>query len=333
MMSDMRLAIGTEKGGYLLADDGTVEGPLFAGWKVTAWGRRAGRTYAALASNWFGASIHRSDDLEVWTQVDAGPEYGEGRKLEQIWVIREVGDRLLAGVAEAGLFASDDGDAWTPVEAFNEYPGRNDWSPGLGGLATHHILAATGTIWLGVSAVGVFRSDDDGGHFARKDEGVTPVVEDGHCVHGIALDPERPGFLWRQDHSGVYRTDDGGDHWERCETGLPAAFGFPMIRDHASGRLFVVPLESDGNRLPVGGRFAAYRSDDDGDSWEISGTGWADAPQYTTVLRNAATGNCDGTIVLGTTGGSVWRTDDAGEHWWSLPHVFPRILAVALLPG
>lgn len=329
----MTVAIGTEKGAYLLGDDGSVEGPLFAGWKVTAWGRHEGRTYAALASNWFGASIHRSDDLATWAQVDDGPEYPEGRSLEQIWTIRTVGDRMLAGVAEAGLFSSTDGDHWSPIESFNEYPGRDEWSPGLGGLATHHILSDGPTIWLGVSAVGVFRSDDGGAGFSRKDDGVTPVVEDGHCVHGLALDPARHGLLWRQDHSGVYRTEDGGDHWERCENGLPANFGFPMVRDHASGRLFVVPLESDGNRLPVDGRFAAYRSDDDGDTWERSGIGWADAPQYTTVLRNAATGNGDGTIVLGTTGGSIWRTDDAGDHWWSLPHVFPRILAVELLSG
>lgn len=327
----MTLAIGTEKGAYLLDDDGRLEGPLFPGWKVTAWAQHGGRTFAGLGSNWFGAAIHASTDLEDWTQVDAGPAYPEGRTLEQIWVIHDAGSRLLAGVAEAGLFSSVHGDRWEPVEAFNDFPGRDAWSPGLGGLAAHHILTSGDRIWLGVSAVGVFRSDDGGASFARRDEGIVPVVEDGHCVHGIAHDPRRPDRIWRQDHSGVYRTEDGGDRWERCERGLPATFGFPMLRDHASGRLFVVPLESDGNRLPVGGRFAAYRSENDGDSWEISGRGWSDAPEYTAVLRNAASGDGEGRIVLGTTAGTIWTTEDAGDTWRALPHTFPRILALALI--
>ncbi len=339
----MRIALGTEKGGYLIdPDDGAVDGPRFPGWKVTAWAPAPdGSLLAALASNWFGASIHRSEDLDTWEQVVDGPSNPEGRPLDQIWTLVPAGDRIYAGVAQAALFvAGPDGREWRPVEALNEWPSRDSWFPGLGGLAAHHVLAAGDRLWVGISAVGVFRSEDAGAGFRRVDDGVTPTVDEGvdgaagpgYCVHGLAHDPADPDRIWRQDHSGVYRSADGGDRWERIESGLPARFGFPMIRDHASGRLFVVPLASDGNRVPVDGAFAAYRSDDDGDRWSRAGTGWPEGPTFTAVLRNAWAADGRGTIVLGTTSGRVWTTRDAGDTWTELDTTFPRILSIGLLP-
>lgn len=335
----MTLAIGTEKGAYLLDQPtGDLRGPLFPGWKVTAWATAPdGTTLAAVASNWFGASIHRSADLETWEQVPKGPAHPEGRTLEQIWTLHPAGDRVYAGVAEAGLFvAGPDGRSWEPVDALNEWPTRDSWVGGLGGLAAHHVLTAGDRIWIAISAAGVFRSDDGGASFRRVDAGVDPTVDAGasgspnpaYCVHGLAQDPADPDRIWRQEHIGVFRSTDGGDHWERAEDGLPGRFGFPMIRDHASGRLFVVPLAADANRVPVDGAFAAYRSDDDGDHWSRAGVGWPGEATFTTVLRNAWAADGAGMIALGTTSGRVWITSDGGDTWTAIPQTVPRILAL-----
>ena len=147
----------------------------------------------------------------------------------------------------------------------------------------------------------------------------------------VLADPGDPDTIWRQDHSGVYRTTDGADSWQRIEQGLPANFGFPIVRDPGSGALFVVPLEADVNRTPVEGRFAAYRSTDGGESWQASGVGWPDKPTYDTVLRGAMAVDGDGGVYAGTTGGRLWATDDAGDSWHELPGTFPRIHAVAVL--
>jgi photosystem II stability/assembly factor-like uncharacterized protein len=112
---------------------------------------------------------------------------------------------------------------------------------------------------------------------------------------------------------------------------LPGAFGFPIARDDASGALFVVPLEADVNRLPVGGRFSAYRSTDDGDSWHVSGKGWPDGPAFTSVLRRALCTDGAGGVFLGTAGGSVWASRDAGDNWLEVTARFPRITTVAVL--
>jgi photosystem II stability/assembly factor-like uncharacterized protein len=183
----------------------------------------------------------------------------------------------------------------------------------------------------------VFRSDDGGNSFSRHDRGVPAVgdpdtdpesVEPGRCVHGLASDPQEPDRIWRQDHSGVYRSNDGAETWERIEEGLPAAFGFPIGRNHATGSLFVAPLAADENRIPVDGRLAVYRSQDDGKSWHQSGRGWPEGGQFNGVLRNAMAVDSQGGIAIGTTGGSIFVSDDDGDNWNQISISLPRILAV-----
>ncbi len=337
----MTLAIGTEKGAFFLdLDDPGSAAPTFPGWKVTAFGvTSSGDRLVAVGSNWFGAALHRSSDGVEWEQIVPGPTYGSERPVSQIWTLTTAGGRVYAGVAEAGLFTSgDDAATWESAESLNEHPTRPSWEPGLGGLAAHRVLVDGDRIWCGISAVGLWRSEDAGRTWATKNAGVRRAFETDEpndisfCIHGLTQDPANPDHMWRQEHTGVFRSIDGGDSWEACETGLPAVFGFPMVRDHASGRLFIVPLHSDEQRLPVDGRFGVWQSDDDGDTWKPSGSGWPTEPSYDTVLRGAMVGDGNGRLALGTTGGAVWLTEDAGDSWRRLPVRTPRILSVAFLP-
>ncbi|MGD2102932.1 MAG: hypothetical protein PVG83_11935 [Acidimicrobiia bacterium] len=342
----MKILVGTEKGGYVVEgsqDVWDVTGPLFPGWKVTAFGQAPdGTRLAAVGSNWFGVGIQRSHDLETWEQTETPPAWPEDaeRKMEQVWTFHTSGNRVWAGVAHAGLFTSDDqGVSWEPVEGLNEHRTREEWQPGLGGLCAHRITIDGDTQWVAISAVGVLRSDDGGMSWELKNDGVSavgvpedaPRPEVGYCVHCVAHDPSSRERIWRQDHSGVYRTDDGGDNWTRIERGLPANFGFVMWRDDGSGRLFTIPLEADANRVPVEGALRVYRSDDDGESWQVSGSGWSDSPQFTGVLRGAFQGDNDGTFCFGTTGGKLWLTEDNGDSWSQLAPSFPRIGAIEIL--
>jgi len=125
------------------------------------------------------------------------------------------------------------------VDGLNEHPTRDAWSPGAGGLCAHAILMDPHNpkrMWCGISAVGVFRTDDGAQTWHPKNQGVTVVIEDnvhkdiGFCVHGLAQDPDDPSVIYRQDHKGMYRTRNGGEAWERIESGLPSGFGFPVVR-------------------------------------------------------------------------------------------------------
>jgi hypothetical protein len=341
-----RISVGTEKGSYLLTGSGSswaVEGPRFPGWKVTAFGEAPdGAHLAAVGSNWFGIGIHRSHDLTDWAQTDSPPSWPEasGRKMEQVWAFHRDGDRLWAGVAQAGLFSSSDGGVtWEPNEGLNEHRTRPDWTPGFGGLCAHRILTAGERIWVGISAVGCFRSDDGGATWVAKNDGVPAVdtaeggerPEVGYCIHGMAQDPDHPDRIWRQDHRGMFRSGDGGDNWERIENGLPSGFGFVIWRHNGSGRLLTVPLHSDESRVPVEGKLRAYASDDDGDSWYVAGDGWPDAAQFTGVLRGAFDGDESGNFCFGTTGGKLWLTEDTGATWRELDPAFPRIDAIRIV--
>ncbi len=349
------IAIGTEKGGFLVDPaDGSVSDPLFGGWKVTAFGQSGDQYLAAVGSNWFGPGIHRSTDLDSWTAIDAPPTYGDdpeakdpeegdAREVTAIWTFHRDDGWLWAGVEQAGLFRSgDDGRTWESMPGFNDHRTRGDWHPGLGGLCSHRVLTYGDRVYVAASAVGVFRSDDGGATFDLVNDGI-PVAgmppeevqerpETGYCVHRLEGHPDDPDRLYRQDHMGVFVSDDGGSSWHRRQAGLPAemGFGFMMAREGSTGRLFTQPLHSDGQRLPVDGDFRIYRSDDDGESWAVSGTGWPEAATHTQVLRGAFDADGDGRVVAGTTAGTVWLTEDAGDTWRQLPGTFPRIGAVAL---
>ncbi len=340
------LGIGTVKGAWLARSVGSrdwdLTGPILKGWQVNTFGLAGdGSFLLSTGSTWYGAALHRSRDLDQWEQIVGGPAYGPDleRSLQQIWTVTATGDALFAGVADAGLFRSDDaGATWQPVEGFNDHPTRPGWQPGLGGLAAHRILVDPSDgarMWVAVSAVGVFYSGDGGDSWELRNKGVPKAAASddydqiGYCVHCLAHDPADADTIWRQDHAGVFRTRDGGISWERIENGLPAAFGFPVGRDAASGRLFVVPLESDEFRLPMGGEFAVYASDDGGDSWFRAG-GWS-RPGFDGVLRDAMAVDGAGGVYVGTTAGRVAYTRDAGDSWHELGTTFPRILTVHVL--
>ena len=343
--------IGTDKGGFILRSDKKrakwdIQGPVFKGWKVTTASRAPdGRVFAATASQVYGPALHTSTDLKNWTQIDQPPAWPEGseRKLNQIWTLNLTGPRFWAGVDEAGLFTSDDqGKTWSPVPGLNEHPTRPKWFPGAGGLCAHAILLDKKNpqrAWVGISAVGVFRTDDGGQSWHPKNKLVDQVIEDkdfkdiGYCVHGMVADPDNADVIYRREHVGMYRTDDGGDSWRKIENGLPSRFGFPIVMDRKTKSLHLVPLESDEYRIPKEGALEVYRTDDGGKAWKSSSNGLPRKMSYGGVLRGAMAADqldpCG--IYFGTTSGHLYASANCGESWSELPGVLPRILCVSIL--
>lgn len=341
--------VGTEKGAFVLRSDDereswSVEGPLFKGWKVSAIARdpHDGSFLVATASTVYGPALHSSSDLAQWRQIEAGPSWPRGgeRKLNQIWTIVHAGERVFAGVDEAGLFQSEDrGESWSPVEGLNEHSTRSSWMPGAGGLCCHAILSDPGNpdrLWCGISAVGVFRSDDGALTWHPKNEGVPAVIEDkvhkqtGRCVHALVADPDDPDVIYRREHVGMFRTRDGGENWERVESGLPSWFGFPIAMDRNTKDLFCIPLESDEYRMPTDGKLRVYRSRDGADSWQSLEQGLPGDHSYEGVLRSALDVDhadpCG--VYFGTTAGSVYVSADRGDSWKRLPCTLPRVYCV-----
>ena len=337
--------IGTDKGAFLLRSNDEsrtnwqLSGPMFKGWKVTAAAQiNSGQFIVATASHVYGSMLHVSKDLEQWEAVEDGPRYEPGRKLDQIWTIAPVTGGIYVGVSEAGLFHAPIPEGpWRPVKGLNEHPSRAAWQPGLGGLCAHVVLEHPNNPnqhWCGISAVGVFRSDDGGQTWQCKNNGIPKAIPDrdfpdvGCCVHGLAMD--RSGVLYRQDHLGLFRSDDLAEQWYKIENNIPSGFGFPIRVDPHTGAVFVYPLQSDEYRLPLDGAMAVYRSRDGGRSWHRLDRGLPQSQSWGSVLRGAM--DVDGLdpcgVYIGTTNGTVHVSGDRGDTWQGDFGLLPRILCV-----
>ena len=352
-MPTVTLYCGTRKGLFVLESDAdrtdwTIAEPALKGWEVQDVcydDRTDPRLFAAVGHLVYGPTVHRSDDGgRSWEQVEASPAYDGDRELNRVWTVVPATaadpETLYAGVDEAGLFRSTDGgDTWHEVEGLSNHETREHWQPGAGGLCCHSILphpTDPDRLWVGISAVGVFRTDDGGETWDLVNDGLAVAApEDGHeplgsCVHRLRLDPTDPDRLYQQNHLGVFRSTDGAGTWERIDDGLPSTFGFPLVlhpRDPET--LYVVPLESDEHRLAIDGQPAVYRSTDAGDSWERCASGLP-ADSWVTVLRHAMAADPldPAGLYVGTTGGRVFHSADAGDSWAAIDCHLPRVNGV-----
>lgn len=355
-MSTVALLVGTRKGAYVLeADDErtewSVRGPFLAGWDVAnlhydARGEPA--LFAGVGHFVYGPTIHRAPEIGAeFEQVPDPPVFPEDgdAELNQVWTIApgpaDSPAVLYAGVDDAALFVSRDrGDSWTELSGLSTHPTRAEWFPGKGGLCLHSIrLDPTDPerLWVGISAVGVFRTEDGGETWTLCNDGLAVAAPDedasglGSCVHRLIGHPTDPDVLYQQNHMGVYRTHDGADSWERVDGGLPSEFGFPMVmhpRDPET--LYTVPLEGAEFRAAADGEPAVYRTTDGGDAWERLDEGLP-SRAWVTVLRHAmAVDDRDPAgVYVGTTGGDVYASADAGESWRELDVALPRINSLA----
>jgi hypothetical protein len=250
-------------------------------------------------------------------------------------------DMVYAGVEDAALFCSTDaGRTWRELPGLRSAKGHL-WQPGAGGLALHTVLldpTNPNRIFVAISAAGVFRSDDAGETWRPVNRGLKsayelpdPDLDVGHCVHRIAMHPSRPEVLFMQKHWDVNRSDDAGESWHEVSGNLPSDFGFPIeLHAHEPDTVYVVPIKSDSEHYPPNGRLRVYRSRTGGDDWEPLTKGLPQRNCYVDVLRDAmAVDSLDPCgVYVGTTGGQVYASADAGNHWKALARDLPPVLSV-----
>jgi hypothetical protein len=99
---------------------------------------------------------------------------------------------------------------------------------------------------------------------------------------------------------------------------LPARFGFPIaVLPQDGDTIFVLPEEADTSRVTPGGAFRIYRSRNRGNAWEPLSEGLPQSNAYVNVMRMAMTTDTLDSpgVYLGTQGGQIVVSRDAGDHW------------------
>jgi len=365
-MSGVRVLVGTRKGAFVLTADGkrkdwTVDGPHFPGWEMYHLkGSPAdpNRIYASQSTGWHGQLIQRSDDGgKTWNPVgnefaydgvpgthqwyDGTPHPWEFARVWHLEPSHTDPDVVLAGVEDAALFrSSDGGQTWQELSGLRGHGSGPHWQPGAGGMCLHTILVDprdAERMYVAISAAGAFRTTDGGKTWqpinrGLKSEGIPdPEAEVGHCVHRIAMHPDRPEVLFMQKHWDVMRSDDDGDSWHEISGNLPTDFGFPIdVHAHEPETVYVVPITSDMHHFPPDGKLRVYRSRTGGNEWEPLTEGLPQQDCYVNVLRDAMAVDSldDCGVYFGTTGGQVYASADAGNTWNAIVRDLPAVLSV-----
>jgi len=250
-------------------------------------------------------------------------------------------DTVYAGIEDAAIFRSTDAaQTWHELSGLRGHGTGPKWQPGAGGMCLHTIILDTkdpGRIYIAISAAGAFRTDDGGETWKPINRGLRSQflpdqdAEVGHCVHHIAMNAHRPGVLFMQKHWDVMRSDDAGDSWREVSGNLPTDFGFAIdVHAHEPETVYVVPIKSDSEHYPLDGKLRVYRSRTGGNEWEELARGLPDRNCYVNVLRDAMAVDSldDCGIYFGTTGGQVYVSPDAGDHWAPIVRDLPPVLSV-----
>ena len=354
---DVLLLVGTVKGAFLLRSNADrrrwdVAGPYFHGHSIYALaydGRDDRHRLWASTHTFWGTFLRSSDDFgRTWTNpLEANVRFPEdtGATLNNIWQIclgpPDQPNVLYCGVDPAALFESRDaGATWLLVRGLFIHPHRPRWMPGNGGLCLHTILPDPANrlrMWVGISAAGVYATEDGGGNWHALNRGIRVVTqpekypEFGQCVHKFVAHPARPDRLFLQNHFGLYRSDDGGECWKDVAHGVPSDFGFAMVmHPHNPDTVYVVPVESDEFRCAVDGRLRVYRTRNAGASWEPLMRGLPQKRAYETVLRDAMTADSldPHGLYFGTRSGQLFASSDEGKNWERILNGLPAVVCV-----
>ena len=79
-------------------------------------------------------------------------------------------------------------------------------------------------------------------------------------------------------------------------------------------------------RIPVDGKLVVSRTTDGGKSFDLFGDGLPSEHAYDRIYRHSLDVDATGeTLVTGSTTGSLWISEDAGEHWTTVSANLPPI--------
>ncbi len=310
-----------------------------------------GRMLAALNLGHFGVKLQASADAGAHWQEVAVPAYppqpegasGPAWRLVLLWALeRDAAGTVWAGTNPGGLFRSADlGASWQLVDSLWQRPERLEWfgggydAPGIHSICPHP--QRPGELLLGISCGGAWVTRDDGADWQVQSQGMkadfmppeqaeNPNIQD---PHRIVRSPSRPAVLWCQHHCGIWRSTDNAASWQQLHSPL-SSFGFAVaVHPQDADTAWFVPAVKDERRVPVDAALAVNRTQDGGQTWQTLRAGLPQQHAYDLVYRHGLDVAEDGrSLLMGSTTGGLWASDDGGDHWQAVNLNLPPVYAV-----
>lgn len=326
---------------------------------------RDGVLYAVLNHGHFGNKVHRSNDSSrSWQECgvpsfpsgavvpDGFPEEGQDRatkpaSLSEIWALETGGldqpETLWAGTIPGAVFRSDDGgQSWNLNCALWDRPERMKWfGGGKDDPGVHSICVDprnSDHVSIAISCGGVWDTHDGGESWTLIGDGlrqeyVPPDLafdKTTQDAHRLAQSAANPDVMWVQHHNGIFHSTNAGLNFREITDVQPSAFGFAVCaHPHDPLTAWFVPAVKDECRVPVDGRLVVTRTRDGGVSFEQLCEGLPQTHCYDLVFRHAMDVDATGDqLVIGSSTGGLWVSEDQGETWQTLTNTLPPIYCV-----
>lgn len=324
---------------------------------------RDGSLLAALDHGHFGVKMHRSrDNGQSWQEV-AAPTYpekpadytpkapAEGRpvdwSLKLVWALTPGGRSkpgvVWCGTLPGGLFRSDDGgESWSLNRPLWDDPRREEWFGGGADQPGIHSVCVDPRdpthVTIAVSCGGVWTTRDGGATWALNGKGLRAAFmpperqydQNVQDIHMLSPCASQPDVMWVQHHNGIFRSTDAGDTFTEITDVTPSVFGFAVAAHPADpNTAWFVPAIKDEKRYPVDAKVVVTRTRDGGRTFDTLTRGLPQQHAYDLVLRHALdVDDTGGRLAFGSTTGSLWVSDDAGDSWQTVSLNLPPVYAV-----
>lgn len=315
------------------------------------------RWWVGLSHKHWGQKLHYSDDAgDTWKETPIPSlkgkslPNGQPAKLRQVWCMAEAGidrpNELWMGTDPGSLFYSqDNGNSFELVETLWNHSSRSREGQWFGAGSDYPFIHSivvnpedSDHVYIAVSCAGVFETKNGGKDWAPRNQGLkaaylpNPNVEVGHDPHLLLMSSKNSNILWQQNHCGIYYSLDGGKKWVDCsgKNGLPY-YGFGIaIDDEDPKKAWVIPVESDEQRIAPGLQLQVFQTSDFGKNWKSDNLGLPTAKSFDIVLRHSFV-KSQNLFLFGTTNGNLFYRNQINTKWQVLNSHLTKVNSVHII--
>ena len=224
---------------------------------------------------------------------------------------------------------------WNKPERAKWFGGGYD-NPGIHSICVDPI--DSNRVSVGISCGGVWVTTDGGENWSSRAKGMRAAYmppdlaydESTQDPHRVVQCSSSPNAFWVQHHNGVFRSTDGANSWQEITDAPPAVFGFAtVVHPNDPETAWFVPAVKDECCVPVNGQVVVSRTRNGGESFEVLRNGLPQEHAYDLVYRHGLDIDSEGDrLVMGSTTGSLWVSENQGDQWQTISAHLPPIYAV-----